>query len=277
VFFLQMGQLPYSNPNDWTYFMLTGLFAICISYPYAIKYQKNRLVLLVLAVVNFAWIFLSASRGSLLIALLAGTFLFLSTRSITWKTVMVVIAMAVGIWISFTFAEQQLVTITRIEDLFDPNLSESRRTSRRSDITEVGWQLFLENPMGIGTGSFEEESTSTGLLRTHRPAHSAWIQVLAENGILGILFLALFVGSYALVGFRKHQEGKLLFALFITFVLASAFVVKEFRGKSLWFLAAAGIVLLRPEVIRAFINQKMPLRNTNAPQQIREIRFGRKR
>jgi hypothetical protein len=275
VFLLQMDKLPYANPNDWTYFPLTALFSICVSYPFAVKYHKNRLILLALAAVNFAWVFLSASRGSLLVALLAGTYLFLSTRSITWKTIMIVVAVAVGIWISSNFAEQQLTTISRIQDLFNPNISATKRTSKRSVIADVGWQIFLQNPMGIGTGGFAEESTNTGQLASQRPAHSAWIQVLAENGVLGALFLAVFVGSYAIVGFRKHQEGKLLFALFITLVFASAFIAKEFRGKSLWFLAAAGIVLLHPEEILAYLNQKTAFRSVNDPQKIRKVRFGR--
>jgi O-antigen ligase len=229
-----------------------------------------------LAAVNFAWVFLSASRGSLLIALLAGAYLFFSTRSITWKTVMVVVAIAVGVWVSLNFAEQKLTTISRIQNLFNPNISESKRTSKRSVIAMVGWQIFLKNPMGIGTGSFEEQSMNTGLLASQRPAHSAWIQVLAENGVLGAISLALFVGSYALVGFRKHREGKLLFGLFITLVFASAFVAKEFRGKSLWFLAAGGIVLLRPEEILAYINEKIASRKVNHPQHLWKVRFGRR-
>ncbi len=277
VFFLQMNSLPYANPNDWTYFPLTGLFSICISYPFAIKLHKNRLILLFLAVINFAWIFLSASRGSLLVALIAGAFLFLSTRSITWKTIMIVIVVAAAVWVSASFAEQQIATVTRIQELFDPTLSPTKRTSKRSVIADAGWQIFQKNPMGIGTGSFESASAQTGLLARDRPAHSAWVQVLAENGVLGILLMTLFVGSYALVGFRRHSEGKLLFALFITMILASAFIAKEFRGKSLWFLAAGGIVLLHPRAILAYFKQKEMRSEVIYSEQLRRVRFGRRR
>jgi O-antigen ligase len=277
VFFLQMNQLPYANPNDWTYFSMTALFSICISYPFAVKYHKDRFILLFLAVVNFAWIFLSASRGSLLVAILAGAFLFLSTRSISWKTLMVVIVIGVGVWVSANFAEQQVTTVTRIQELFDPTLSATKRTSKRSVIADAGWQIFQKNPMGIGTGSFEEETTNTGLLGTQRPPHSAWVQVLAENGVLGILFLTAFIGSFALAGFRKNAEGKLLFALFISLVLASAFIAKEFRGKSLWFLAASGIVLLQPKAILAYLNREGKQRSLRDSKQIRKVRFGRRR
>ncbi len=277
VFYLQMNKLPYANPNDWTYFNLTALFSICISYPYAIKHHKSRIILLILAVLNFAWIFLSASRGSLLVAILAGAFLFLSTRSITWKTLMIAILLGAGIWFSANFAQQQSTTIARIQQLFDPTLSANQRTSERSAIAEAGWQIFLKNPMGIGTGSFQDASIKTGLVDIQRPAHSSWVQVLAENGVLGILFFTLFVASFAMVGLRKRSEGILLFAVFISLSLAIAFVAKEFRGKSLWFLVASGIVLLRPRLILEYLEQEGLRKSISFSKQIRRVRFGQKR
>ena len=130
--------------------------------------------------------------------------------------------------------------------------------------------------MGIGTGSFALVSMSTGLLGSQRPAHSAWIQVLAENGVLGVLLLATFIGSFAIIGFRKKKEKRLLFALFITIVFSGAFIAKEFRGKSLWFLAASGIVLLRPEVMLAYLNKKMKPAGEIIYQHLRDVRFGKK-
>jgi hypothetical protein len=68
VYFMQISTLPYANPNNWTYFQITALFAICISFLYARILNRGKGILLILAVLNFTWIFLSGSRGSLLIA-----------------------------------------------------------------------------------------------------------------------------------------------------------------------------------------------------------------
>lgn len=277
IFFLQINSLPYANPNDWTYFQLTGLFAICVSYRYAIKYNKSRLPLLALAAINFAWIFLSASRGSLVIGMLCGAYLFLATRSITWKTMMILIAILIGVWISINFAEQRVYTISRIQLLFDPSVSDTKRTSKRSLIAEAGLRIFEKNPMGIGTGAFAEESTNTNLLATQRPAHSAWIKVLAENGVPGIIFLSIFILSYLIVGIRKRGEGAFLLAAFITVVFASAFVAKEFRGKSLWFLGAAGIAMLHPDEMLIFVQQKLKIASIDYRQQLRKARYGGKK
>ncbi len=277
IFVLQIRQLPYANPNNWTFFQLTALFSICISFPYARILHKSRLILIILALVNIAWIFISGSRGSLLIALLCLVYIFLSTRSFTWSSVLIALTFLGAAWFSTLFFEQQSFMISRIQLLFDPTQTETKRTSKRSALAEAGLAIFRQNPLGIGTGSFREEASNTNLISGNRPAHSAWIKTLAENGVPGILLMALFIGSFAIVGLKKHQEGKLLFGLFIAIVFASAFVAKEFRGKSLWFLAASGIVLLHPEEILSYLNIKQKLSHLDYRTRLREIRFGNKK
>jgi hypothetical protein len=276
VFFLQINQLPYANPNNWTYFQLTALFAICISFHYARILNKGKLILLTLALINFAWIFLSGSRGSLLIALLCIVYLFLATRSITWSSMMIAVAILIGMWVSTSFAEQQIYTITRIQMLFDDNLTESRRTSQRSILARAGFEIFMRNPLGIGTGSFRHEVADTAYMQSNRPAHSAWIKTLAENGVPGTLLLAFFIGSFALAGFQKRSEGLLLFGFFISITLASAFVAKEFQGKSLWFLAASGIAILHSQQLLELLERKLKKFDIDNRQRLREIRYGRK-
>jgi O-antigen ligase len=279
IFVLQIDQLPYVNPNNWTFFHLTAIFAICISYPYAQKLNKSKLILIVLALINAAWIFLSGSRGSLLITLLCIGYLFLVTRSFTWRSVMVTLAVLITLWVSSQFLEQQSYTISRIQLLFDPNQTESRRTSKRSDLLQAGIEIFKNNPLGIGTGSFREESNATSYITGNRPAHSAWIKTIAENGVPGFLLMAMFIASFAVEGFRRRHErdGTFLFGVFITILFASAFVAKEFRGKSLWFLAAAGIVLLHPESTLAYLKEKTRSAYQENRSRLREIRFGRRK
>jgi hypothetical protein len=170
---------------------------------------------------------------------------------------MIAAALLIGIWVSTSFAEQQVYMITRIQMLFDENLTESRRTSQRSTLARAGVDIFLKNPLGIGTGSFRDQVAETSYLQSNRPAHSAWIKTLAENGVPGILLMAFFIGSFALAGFHKHQDGLLLFGVFITLTLASAFVAKEFQGKSLWFLVASGIAVLHAQQMQEYISRKM--------------------
>lgn len=274
IFFYLLDRTPYTNPNNWTYFQLTALFSICISFTYARNLKKNRLVLILLAAINFSWIFLSGSRGSLLIAGICAVYLFLSTRSITLSSVMVAAAVLIGIWITTQYAAQQSYTISRIQLLFDPTRTQAERTSQRSRLAQAGWEIFKDNPFGVGTGSFREVVSSPRYLSGNQPAHSAWIKTLAENGIPGILFLSLFIGSFIIAGIRKHEEGLILFGVFIAAVFAIAFIAKEFRGKPLWFLAASGITLMNKENIYTFLQKKLKPTDVDYRTKLREVRYG---
>lgn len=63
-------------------------------------------------------------------------------------------------------------------------------SSGRAEIRRLGYELFLENPLyGLGTGSFELFGPG------YREAHSMFFTTLAEQGLIGIVYLyALFIG-----------------------------------------------------------------------------------
>jgi O-antigen ligase len=105
----------------------------------------------------------------------------------------------------------------------------------------AGWQMFIDNPLGVGTGGFGTRFSSAEYKLTSKDlqAHSAWIKTLAENGILGISVLAGFVGSFAKAGWRRRGEGHFPLGCLVTIAFVVAFLSTEFQGKGLWFLAAA--------------------------------------
>ena len=129
----------------------------------------------------------------------------------------------------------------------------SSRTSGRSDLALGGWYIFQEHPLGVGTGGFGDawstlnrrEGLSDFREGARTAAHSAWIRVLAENGIPGILALFGFVFSFAVIGWRRRSSGAFPLGLLVTFTLAVAFLAHEFQGKGLWFLVAGAMTLLR--------------------------------
>lgn len=245
VFNLQQSTLSYINPNSLAVFPLTALFSICLGYPQNEGSQTKKLILLSLAGVNFMWIFLSGSRGNLLISLCCVFFLLFSTRVFSRKAILFVIIVALGLWISMGVVDLQTYTVGRWERLFDTAFTLAERTSGRSDIALAGWYLFLENPLGVGTGGFESSTSSFEILDFEgRPAHSAWIKTLAENGIPGIIFLVVYVASFAIVGLEKRKQGLLLVGLLVTVSFSISFISTEFQGKGLWLLAAGGTVLL---------------------------------
>lgn len=252
TFYLQKDNLPFVNPNTAALFPLTALFAICLGYPRAENSPRGQLLLLSLAAVNFLWIFLSGSRGVMLVGLCCLLILFLMARSISRSSMVLVFAALLAFWLSIEFIEQQTYAIGRIERLFDQEYSLAEQTSGRSDIAQAGWYLFLEHPLGVGTGGFRSLVSSFEIVDfRERAAHSAWIKTLAENGFHGIIILVAYVASFALVGWKKRNRDLFLIGLLVTISLAVSFLSTEFQGKSLWFLAAGGTVLLhKGEIIQ---------------------------
>jgi len=248
MFYLLMDRLPYIDPNAWAFFPLTGLFSICLGFHFVKGRSRQMFYLLMLAVVNYVWIFLSGSRGGMLSGLFCLLYLILAARSISWTIVFLAAAVVLGVSLAIQFAGQQTYAIGRLQRMFDANLTLGKRTSGRSDLAVAGWGIFLNHPWGIGTGGFREEVESQNLNQGRRtPAHSAWIKALAENGFIGFLLLFAYVISFVVVGWQKRDQGLFLIGLLTTVVFASTFVSVEYKGKTMWFLGSATTVLLHQE------------------------------
>jgi O-antigen ligase len=137
----------------------------------------------------------------------------------------------------------------RLTTLFDSERGLESRTSGRSDLYIAGWRMFRENPLGVGTGGFpktfarmaDRDLSFTG---TELGAHSAWVKVLTENGVLGIIALGAYVLSFAIAGVRSRDPDAAAIGLLVTMILATAFFSREFHSKGLW-LAAAGCIAMR--------------------------------
>ena len=232
AFYLQSNQLAYVNPNSLTELPLTALFAACLAMPQAAKIVRGRLVLLSLVIINVVWIFLSGSRGSLLTAFVCLFYLIVQLRSLTWTTVFILAGLGVVFWFSNLLLTQEAYALHRFSKFFDTTYTLAQRTSGRSEIFWTGWQIFLRQPLGIGTGSFREGAdylTIMGGMTT--PAHSAWIKTLAENGVEGALIFTAWVLSFAVRGLTRKNCDEILLGLFVTAVLAEAFITQEFPGQ----------------------------------------------
>lgn len=248
VYYLQIDLLPYMDPNSWSYFPLTAMFSICLAFSCTVKNRRDQLLLLFLIITNFIWIYLSGSRGNLLTGLCCFIYLILVSRSLSWSTFLLITAIILGYWLSTIFVEQQIFALSRLEKTFGTSLTLAERTSGRSTIALGGWQLFLDNPLGVGTGGFRQSFASAFMLG-ERPAHSGWVKILVENGIIGLTLLISYVVSFLVVAWRKTDLGYKvrLLGFLVTAVLILMFISTEFQGKSLWLLVAGVTVLLHDE------------------------------
>jgi O-antigen ligase len=249
-----LGMSLYSpvNANAYAYFPVTAMFAICLGFRFAPRQGKGQLLLALLALINLVWIFLSGSRGTLLVGLVCMVYLIFSMRSKVQKIGSIVLGtlLALSLMVSFTALNE--TAVHRITKLLDPEQSMTGRTSGRSDLAYGGLIIFQDHPFGVGTGGFTvawakmgfRESLSGYGYGASREAHAGWIKVLAENGFLGFLALAAFAISFAVLGWQKRRSGLFSVGLFVTCALCVAWVSTEFASKGLWLLAAGGTAIL---------------------------------
>lgn len=247
-YFMLKDRLPYINPNSFAALPLAGLYAICLSIHFARDSRQGKTLLLTLAAVNFVLVFLSASRGNIFAGLVCLVYLVLAIRSFSWSTFILVAALSLGVVFSTLFVEQQERTIFRLEKTFDTSFTLQSRTSGRNLLAQAGWEIFKESPLGIGTGAYRYRIGDFEYLQgREKPAHSAWIKVLAENGILGIILLTAFVLSFTIMGLRAGSYDLLTLGLLVTASLSAAYTTTEFQGKGLWMLAAGVTVILHKD------------------------------
>lgn len=246
------------NPNIWSDLPLAGLHAACIGLALE-SARRRRLALGVLLAVNAAWIFLSASRGAMLIASIAIVAVIAMAETPRRRAVLVGLGALVIAAAAAQFPVLAGRAIERISLSFDGSRSVRVRSSARSEIVRGGWELFRRQPgLGVGTGGFERERAALGRVDgtyyrpgTLKAAHSAWVRVLAENGIPGVLLLGGFVVSFALTGHRLADRRVRLLGYAVSASLCIGLISTEFSSKELWFFAAGGLVLISsPDLLR---------------------------
>lgn len=252
VFFLQRASLPVINANAWAFFPLTGLFAVCIALPCSLDRRRGPLVLTSLAGVLMVWVFLSGSRGSMLVASVCGVYVVLAAHGIGRRATLLAIAALTLLATTTQFTDLQRQSLERVRILFDSQAKLVDRTSHRSELLLGGWYIFLDNPLGVGTGGFtavwRDMDRRDGIPAADRyrdkAVHAGWVKMLAENGLPGFALLAAFVMSFAVRGLRRPYRSMQALGLLTTAVLALGLISTEYQSKGLWFMAAATMAML---------------------------------
>jgi hypothetical protein len=252
MYYLMQSRLPTINPNAWAFFPLTAIFAVCLSFPAALRHGWSVTPLAGLAMVNLTWVFLSGSRGDLLIALACMLFLIGATPGLARRAAYLAVAASLLVGISSAFPDLQQSSMHRLTKLFDSSETAAGRTSGRSDLGIGGYYIFIEHPLGVGTGGFaatwarlgNREGLSGFREGEEFAAHSGWIKILAENGLPGTLLLTIYIISFIIVGRHAHQPLLFGLAATVSVTLAVAFLSTEFQGKGFWFWSSGVTALL---------------------------------
>lgn len=283
VFYTQIQELSYINPNAFAHFPLTGFFSSVIALELRKQEQtaKGNLFHYLLMASNFTWVFLSGSRGGILIASVGAALIWLSANPLSAKGFSRGVSfLAIGSLLIFglmsQFTDLQQKTLERFEKTFDASLTLKSRTSGRSDLAKGGIAIFKQHPLGVGTGGYSDYWTTLNSdelklsmsTDSRFAAHSGWIKVLAENGFLGFALFVLFVASFLLTGWHQRSRGLLQIGALITLLFSIALISTEFQSKLPWFVSAGGMALLhRREMLHNLQGslQRLPVDIFRAP------------
>lgn len=140
-------------------------------------------------------ILISFSRGGMLALSVTGivTFLMIPKRPIHYLGLVCVI----GLGIRFVGPE----VLGRFETTFAAADQRDESVESRLIMWQACIELMLQQPLGIGTANWGEVVESIGY-RRGKLAHTLWLQIGAELGVLGLALLACFYGG-CVVGMWK--------------------------------------------------------------------------
>jgi O-Antigen ligase len=262
LFFAQEAQLPVINPNALAFLPVTALFAACLSMPLVALRGRGQVSLALLSGFNLAWIFLTGSRGSMLVGTVCSLFLVLSVRGLGPRAIATTLVALLTVGSIAQFPKLREMALGRVGLITSPTESLLTRTSGRSDLALAGWYMFTNHPLGVGTGGFATKLYSLDHQRGvadwatgHRkPAHSGWVKLLAENGAPGFVLLGGFVVSFLITGWRSGSRSLFLLCALTTTSLSLGFLSTEYQSKGLWFLAAGTIALLGSQRYRTWVS-----------------------
>lgn len=204
---------PYVNRNHFAGF--AELVIPLSLVPLALgRVRKERLVIVViLAVIPLAALFLSASRGgiiSVLTEFVLFTVLLVVRRSVGKH----ILAGAAVLVLAFSLVSWLGVReiLSRFSSLQNLEVSEKKRASMRQGT----WHIFRDHPLfGTGLGTLQivfpaYETLYDGKIVNH--AHNDYLEALAETGILGGLCCAWFLGVLFLTSLQRIQRPSSVFA-----------------------------------------------------------------
>lgn len=189
---------PWFDPNDWTsggldrngiaITMVTSLGLAGFMGLYASRWWQ-KLLLLALAGLMVHVVLFSLSRGGMVALIVTAVIaILLVPKKPSYMAVLVI-----GLLLGLRLAGPQV--IERFQTVFAPEGTRDESAQSRVELWGACINVMLSNPIvGIGSNNWRLVAHQYGFVRG-KDAHTMWLHVGAELGVLGLLFLLLFYGS----------------------------------------------------------------------------------
>ncbi len=245
------------DPNRFAAKVLPGA-VIAIALAMLTQSLALRLFFIASAAIGVIAVLLSLSRGGLIAALaicLLAPLVIAGARGRVALATFGAIALAVGALFVLTPPEAR------------QRITESDGGNGRTDIWTVGWRMVEAHPAnGVGAGNFEIVSIHYliqpgAILRDEyfvtapKVAHNSYLQVLAENGVIGLALYLTILGLALACLYKASQKARrlgnrelmiLAHAVFLAVLsaLVANFFISEQLAKLPWLLLAIGPAML---------------------------------
>ena len=234
---------PLDDPNYWG-MVLVSVLPIAIYRVLDEKRLYLKLISLVMAATILFTLLNTYSRGAF-VALIVALILIAVERRLSWP-ILVFVGLIVFLFVSFA-PQRYLERMQTLVSLVNPNdqyaiYQDSSYRGRYSEAL-VGLEMFFDHPvLGVGIGNYDTNYQDYARFlgietrSEQREAHSLYIEILAETGILGLIF---FIGMafYLIrdqIQFRKFVISNKMFRNWDSWVSSSLISVITYLVTSIF-------------------------------------------
>jgi len=249
---------PINDPNFFAQILLIPMaFAMC--FVLSVRQVWAKVLFFIALLIVICGIGTTLSRGGFLAATAAiGIFWIWGLRS--WYPRLVVgLGLLATLVVGFAFApsgvhERLLELLEVVYSVFDSSQQPDQSSSGRLDEMMAAVYMFLDHPVfGVGLSNysvhFQDYSLEYGLMvrQSDRAAHSLYLEILAEQGIVGLtlFMMILFVAFRVAIGALKRQRldgneraAQLIFAIILAYCayLLAAILLHGVYQRYFWML-----------------------------------------
>ncbi|PIC88435.1 hypothetical protein CSV71_15025 [Sporosarcina sp. P21c] len=168
-------------------------------------------------------VFLTGSRTAfiLLVVISVCSLWLLFKYRIKFRKSITLLLMILGFYVYSQVPQGQLDRISTIDEEFSGG-----SLNGRTDIWNYGIEAFSTSPIfGVGSGSFLEASTQFSTSGVGMSAHSSYLSVMAENGILGFLLFFGMISTLIITSYRIEKSNP---ARWLSLTMISAWLILSF-------------------------------------------------
>jgi len=180
----------YRHPNSFS-----GMALGCLPflfYFYGVVHRYLKLILLIQFVFVFNIILFTGSRTGYVAMIIGIILIILKSNN---RGILFLIILLIG-FVSIKFVPEPY--IKRVETIFTQKDIEGGSIDSRKQILGDAWQIFIDNPLGIGVGAFP--AVRENLYGRSQDTHNLYLEVATNLGVQGlIIFLGLIFSVFRLI------------------------------------------------------------------------------